>query len=749
MPQNPRGLFLLEAMFFVSGFCGLLYQTVWLRLAFAHFGVITPVVSVVVSVFMFGLGLGSWLAGRYVGRLSERLGVSAILLYAAVEAVIGAGALVVPVLFAASSRVLSGLESTGSWLYLAASGACIFLSVLPFACAMGMTYPVAIRFLEQLRTPGNERFGVLYASNTAGALAGVLVTVYALIELVGLDGVLRVGLAGNWAIGLVALLWGALLKRVDASIGTPAIAPQARGQFGGAFPRADLATLFVTGFCSMGMEVGWVRSFTPALDHAVYAFAFLLAAYLVGHAIGATLHTATAARGMSPRRETLVSAAVVAAWVPLLAADWDWIKAAKFARSDLHLAIALSIGTFAALLGWLTPLIVDDVSRGRPERVGMAYAVNIAGSMLGPLAAGYLLLPLLGARGTLVVLCLPLVGLLALGPRHRVRTTLALAASIAMLAAALRGESLEEGSPAAPGEHRAIYRDYTATTVARETNGQRQLLVNGNPMTTLSPITKMMAHLSFVLHGSPPRKVLVICLGMGTTFRSALSWGVDVTVVELLPGVKSAFASFYGDVELQSPNGRIVIDDGRRFLARTQERFDVIIIDPPPPPTQPASSLLYSVEFYNLVKARLAPGGVVQQWWGFPDADPVMTESMVRTVQRSFPYVRAFAAIDDPTKQMHGYHFMCSLAPLPRLTFDQFLARLPGPARRDLQEWSTTDDPEREMGARLVQQLKREFRLESLLPAAEHEFIITDRNPINEYFYLRERRAYRLIPLLY
>jgi hypothetical protein len=97
---------------------------------------------------------------------------------------------------------------------------------------------------------------------------------------------------------------------------------------------------------------------------------------------------------------------------------------------------------------------------------------------------------------------------------------------------------------------------------------------------------------------------------------------------------------------------------------------------------------------------------------------------------------------------MDGYHFMCSLAPLPPLTFEQFLARLPGAAGRDLQEWSTTNHPEREMEARLAQQLEREFPLERLLPA-EHELMITDRNPINEYFYLRERRGYRLVPLLY
>jgi spermidine synthase len=130
---------LLPVLFFVSGFCGLLYQTVWMRLAFARFGVITPVVSVVVSVFMLGLGLGAYLGGKYVGVLSERLRVHAIVLYGAVELVIGAGALAVPALFTASARPLLRLGETNSWSYLAASGACIAVSVLPFSLAMGAT----------------------------------------------------------------------------------------------------------------------------------------------------------------------------------------------------------------------------------------------------------------------------------------------------------------------------------------------------------------------------------------------------------------------------------------------------------------------------------------------------------------------------------------------------------------------------------------------------------------------------------
>jgi spermidine synthase len=677
---------------------------------------------------MLGLGLGAYLGGKYVGVLSERLRVHAIVLYGAVELVIGAGALAVPALFTASARPLLRLGETNSWSYLAASGACIAVSVLPFSLAMGATYPVALRFLEQLPGQGSHGFGRLYAFNTAGAFAGVLLTVYALVEVLGFHRVLQVGLCGNLSIAVVVALWAARLGRPSARMtDPPSIAPSERE--GAESDRGDLTILFVTGFCSMAMEVGWVRSFAPVLDHAVYAFAFLLAAYLAGHALGASAHAATAGRGASPAREILLGATLMAASLPIVLADWEWMP-----FEVMRGAIALGIGSFAAALGWLTPLIVDGISRGRPRHAGLAYGANIAGCVLGPLVMGYALLPLLGPRLALVLLCIPLAGLLALSRKDLRWKLLAFSGTAGVLLAALVGRSFEEGPPLLPGEKRTLYRDYTATTIAGDVGGVKSLRVNGIGMTSLSPVTKMMAHLSFALHGSPPRKVLVICLGMGTTFRSALSWGADVTVVELVPGVARALTNFdETGAAGGATRGHIVIDDGRRFLARSAEKFDVIIIDPPPPAGQPASSLLYSVEFYQLLEQHLEPGGIVAQWWGFPFAEPIMTLGMARSVDESFPYVRLFRAIDDPAHQIGGYHFIASLAPVPPMTVAEFLDRMPAAARRDLQEWSVTDDPESEMQARLAQQLAREFRRQHT-PEWER---ITDDRPINEYFYVR------------
>src|SRR5262249_55809825 len=136
-------------------------------------------------------------------------------------------------------------------------------------------------------------------------------------------------------------------------------------------------------------------------------------------------------------------------------------------------------------------------------------------------------------------------------------------------------------------------RDYAASVISAEIVGTKALLVNSVGMTSLTPITKFMVHLPLMYHKGPAQSVLVICFGMGTTYRSALSWDVDTTAVELIPDVPKAFGYYHADAAevVKNPKGRIVIDDGRRFLNRTQEKYDVVVIDPPPPIEAAGSSL--------------------------------------------------------------------------------------------------------------------------------------------------------------
>ncbi|MDD5681542.1 MAG: hypothetical protein PHI59_09925, partial [Candidatus Omnitrophica bacterium] len=199
---------ILFSLFLVSGFCGLLYQIVWLRLAFASFGIITPVLSVVISVFMLGLAIGSWAGGRFMDRLSGSDGILSIVYYALAEFMIGVGGLVVANLFGAGRDLLLSAGSFDSFKYLLFSAVIIGASILPWCICMGATTPLMMKFIKELNRDDTRGFSYLYLANVIGAMCGTIVTAGFLIELLGFRHTLLVAVSFNFIIATVGLiLW--------------------------------------------------------------------------------------------------------------------------------------------------------------------------------------------------------------------------------------------------------------------------------------------------------------------------------------------------------------------------------------------------------------------------------------------------------------------------------------------------------------------------------------------------------------
>ena len=277
---------------------------------------------------------------------------------------------------------------------------------------------------------------------------------------------------------------------------------------------------------------------------------------------------------------------------------------------------------------------------------------------------------------------------------------------------------------------REVRRDYTATVVATGKGFDRDLLVNGIGMTGLNPITKYMAHLPLASMSRPPQDGLVICFGMGTTFRSMLSWGIRTTAVDLVPSVPQLFSYYHSDAPqlVSSPLARIVIDDGRRFLDGSNKMYDVIVVDPPPPTAAPGSSLLYSEEFYGVVKQHLRKDGILQVWYPAWFGDASSTAAVTKALTHSFPYVRAFQSFDG-----HGIHFLASMQPMPTTSSSLLARRLPSSASSDFVEWGPRMNPSDQF--QLV--LARELNLDEVLSQAPAVPAIRDDQPINEYYLLR------------
>ena len=722
---------ILFGLFAASGFCGLLYQVVWLRLAYAAFGIITPALLTPGRVFMAGLAIGSWTGGRIAERLAAPKRFSAIAPYALVELLIGVGGLAVPVLFAAGQTALLPAGPSDSFAYMAKSGLVLGVSLLPWCICMGATIPLMMKFIRQVDRTQTSGFSFLYTANVIGALGGTLLTAVVLIERLGLHGTLRVAAALNFSIaalslGLNALYRSRYAKPFEAPV-QAAAAVAAPASSGGLRAGVVLAILFMTGFTSMAMEVVWTRAFTPVLLTSIYAFAGVLAVYLLATWTGARIYRKHLRLGQVRGLPVLMAALAAFTFLPLLAGDPRLTVLSLPIAAELILA---GIFPFCAALGYLTSKLIDEISQGRPGAAGRAYAINAAGCILGPLAAGYLLLPAAGVRISLILLSAPFVIVFALTAKALRSARPVLAAAMAALVVLLFiGAAAFFVSYEDPGFFKdgVIRRDATATVISYGREMRKRLLVNGISMTELTPVTKCMVHIPLAIREEKPGSALIICVGMGTSFRSAASWRIQVTGVELIPSVKAAFGYYFDDARqiLRSPKNRIVVDDGRRYLRRTEEKYDLIALDPPPPVEAAGSSLLYSREFYRTAKLRLKPDGILQQW--LPDWDDETLAAAAESLCAEFPYVRAFGSLE-----RWGIHFFASSTPFAMPSPETFAARLPDGAARDFTEWNPGQTP----GQLYAVVLKKEIPMETLLKPGSVP-ALTDDRPINEYFLVR------------
>ena len=551
---------LLFILFFVSGFCGLLYQIVWVRIAFASFGVILPVMSVVISVFMLGLSAGSWAGGKLIPALTKRTKTSALVFYGLAEIIIGCGAFAVPKLFELGEGFLlpfGGMESFG---YLLASALILAVSIFPWCFAMGVTFPFMMAFVEELNWTDKTSFSFLYLANVIGATLGTLLTALVIIELMGFTNSLMVAASGNFLLGLISLVVGRnrqpVLDRASPiadKIMTPRPIVESKA--------LGYTILFITGFTALAMEVSWVRAFTPVLGTKIYAFAMSLAVYLFATTVGSQWYRRDAGKGRVVSTSTLLGLSFVFAFLPVLMGDPrippTWVM------------VLASIFPFCAALGYLTPKLIDQFSQGDPKEAGRAYALNIVGGILGPLFAAYFLLPAGGVKWTLIILAAPYGILLALSGRPGQRSIpikWATGACGALGAAVAVFFCTSFENPQLYGKETLVVRDHTATVIAHGEGMRKRLLVNGVTLTHLTPITKMMAHLPLSIREKKPQSALAIALGMGTSMRSLASWGIDVTCVELIPSVLTTLPFYFADAEevVNRPNVEIIIDDGRR-----------------------------------------------------------------------------------------------------------------------------------------------------------------------------------------
>lgn len=696
---------LFLAAYMCSGFAGLVYEVSWTRLLTLEMGRGMAASSTVLAAFMGGLAIGAAVAGRRAAHLSPR---QALLAYGGLELLVAALALALPVELRSLSPLFTSAYqdgATGITFGLVRLGVSFGLLLLP-AMVLGATFPVAVRWYASQKAGSSSRSGQLYAANTAGAAAGALLSGFVLIPVIGVSGTLLVGVAASLAAMSLALL---LARRAHESLPVPVVAaagspanprharpahkPKVQRTTGrvqtdveAARPGLAATLLAVTGAATFVAEVAWTRVLSLLVGPSTYAFASTIAAFIGGLAIGATVGAGIGAR---TRRPALVLGALLG--VATIASAWagnaagttlphrviaDFTSAPDRSIVAHALSLAMTVLPMAIAIGAAFPLSLQLAggAEASPRTIGAAYAVNTVAAVIGSLATGFVLVPALGLERTLDVVSVLLAsGAIAaafFGAMGRPGRVAACVPAVAGLLLVFTGEpwdrdllasgSYKYASAVAPGldVETALksgtliyYRDGATSTVSvKRLAGSLSLAIDGkvDASTAGDMLTqKLLAHLPMLLHGDA-REICIIGLGSGVTLASALTHPVTaVDVLEISPEVVEASRLFTQRTRspIDDPRARLIVADGRTHLALSTRKYDVIVSEPSNPWLAGVAAL-FTREFFEAARLRLADHGVICQWVNTYDISPQDLQSVVATFASVFPHATMWLAGD-------------------------------------------------------------------------------------------------------
>lgn len=642
----------LGVLFTLSGAAGLVHQVAWQRMLALLSGIGVQSVAVIAASFMAGLGLGSHLGGSLSTRLSARRSLRA---FALLELGVAAFAVASPWLL---HDVLHG-RLLPLYARPALAGLVHFLTLCLPTTFMGMTLPLLTRAVVRDVESAGRRIPLLYGLNTLGAASGALLTPWVLMRHLGIAGALYVGAGLNAAAALGALL----LPRPPADEmdeGRPAVPAAAPGPVEAAPFRAWLALYAWSGFTALSLEVVWFRLVEVGVKATAFTFGTVLFVYLLGVGLGSLLAIPLTPRLRHPLRAfLLIQASILAlaalslaavAWLPTNWPVYDWFFEYWSRTKGLRLDRALRPDLFARLyLLWplflygLPTLLmgcsfavlqrgVHDDAAGSGRRVGLLQAANIAGCTLGSLLTGLLLLDRWGTTGTVRALVLTGLPFLAWGlTRPRTRRSLGpVLLVLAVLGVVLPGQdAVWRRLHGRPDDRLLLAEDATsvvALTPDREDGGPEvwRFWINGRSISWLpfGGIHTLLGAIPALVHPAP-RQVAIVGLASGDTAwaASCRPETARVRVVEVCASQEALLRQLARQARprhladfLRDPRISIEVADGRLALAADRRAsYDLVEADALLPEA-PFSGNLYSLEFFHIAAARLAPGGVMCTW---------------------------------------------------------------------------------------------------------------------------------------
>jgi spermidine synthase len=670
------------ACFFLSGATGLVYEVLWIRMLGLVFGHTVFAVTTVLTAFMAGLGLGSWVFGRVADRQARPLRV-----YGLLEIGVGLFCLLVPLLLPWVELVYRALARSLGLSFFAFSLAqfvLVLVVFLPPTTLMGATLPILSRlFATEAGTLG-RRVGLLYALNTLGAVVGCGLAGYVLLPALGMRATLTLAAAVNLVLGVLIVLADRRLSAPAPAADAPAADATPAGEPPSLAATVVAAALAVAGAASMIYEVAWVRALSLVIGSSTYAFTAMLVAFLLGLALGSALFSRLfGARPLGPAAFGALQLGVgltALGILPLFDRLPDVVVGALSVSLSpsfvLVVEVALAVAAMlvpTVLIGAGFPCAVQAAARG-PARiggdVGRLYALNTLGAIVGTVVAGFALVPMAGAQGAVKIAILLNV-VLGVGLLLASRRTLApwqalagLALAAIVVAGLVRVPAWDRAimasgasvytrqyqrfaghggvARAAADTRLLFYRDGLTATVSVHREGPTTFLrVNGKTDASNGVdmhMQLMLGHLPMLLHPDA-RSAMVVGLGSGVTVGAVAAHPVTrVDVVEIEPAVVEAAAFFQRENRdaLRDHRVHLAIGDARNVLLASDRRWDVIVSEPSNPWIGGVATL-FSAEFYALARSRLAPGGVMVQWIDGYGMRPEDFKMIVRTFSTAFP----------------------------------------------------------------------------------------------------------------
>lgn len=748
--------FVVLVLFFITGAVGLAFEVLWIRMLVNIFGVTVHAVSTVISSFFAGLALGSYLFGK-IGEKSK----NPLYIYAILEFCIGIYALATLFLFTQVDTIWTTIYSAvggDPFLYSLVRFALCFVILLVPTTLMGGTLPILSKYFSRSLDRIGWSLGMIYSVNTFGAVIGSFSVGFFLIRMIGIRHTLFAGVACNMVVALFAFLMGSIkaapeVPAAEAIDESPEESVSEKEVIGSGTLKLVLIAFALSGFASLSYELLWTRILVYFLGVQTYAFTTMLVTFLLGIAIGSAVFASFTDSvknkvwlfgiiemgiGLSSLAALLSmrymsSVAVYFSKIGFVTSWWH-MTTLKFILA----AIFMFVPTF--LMGSTFPLVSKIFIRNLKRissSVGNIYALNTAGGIVGSVLTGFVLLPLLGIRrNIIIVVAINIVlGLILVTVSSRRKAFVGRIAQFAGISALLALMVLARTDRPILQDwnvhHRgAIYEvlynnegiEGTLSVLRNKKTNSLELNINGQSTAYSSyrdvQVHKMLVHYPMLLHPDP-KKVLIIGFGMGiTSYGATLYDDADVTCVELVEGEIEA-ASYFDALNhgvMQSPKFNFVHGDGRNYIHVVDREFDVISFNAIHPRLSPA---LYTKDFYEKCRTRLAPGGIICAWMPPNWITQAEFRSLVKTFVDVFPQSTLWHSNPDHVLLVGGME-------KPEIDFDTLKRRIAQPQILEHLRHSNLGDPLSFIGMLTLGP-------EGLKEYTKDSFPVTDNHPMIEF----------------